>query len=48
MVVAGSASLPAAFGVPSYLKKMPSNTVRLGVIGVRGIGWANTQAFKND
>ena len=46
LVVAGSASIPAAFSIPAYIKKIPSNTIRIGVIGVRGIGWSNTQAFK--
>ena len=46
MVLAGSASIPAAFSIPAYIKKMPSNTIRLGAIGLKGIGWANTQSFK--
>jgi len=46
LVVAGSVSIPASFSIPAYIKKMPSGTVRLGAIGIRGIGWANTQAFK--
>jgi predicted dehydrogenase len=46
LAIAGTLSLPEAFSIPNYIKKMPSNTVRLGAIGVKGIGWANIQAFK--
>ena len=46
LVVAGSYAIPTVFSIPAYIKKMPSGTIRIGVIGVKGIGWANTQAFK--
>jgi predicted dehydrogenase len=46
LAVAGTLGLEPILAAPAYLKKMPSTTLRLGAIGLRGIGWGNINAFK--
>lgn len=47
-IVVGSSLVPLQqlVGAPAYLKNLPSKTVRLAAIGVKGIGWGNIQSFK--
>jgi predicted dehydrogenase len=42
----GISSLEQSIGVPAYLKKLPSQTIQAGFIGLKGIGWSNLNAFK--
>jgi predicted dehydrogenase len=46
LATAGSFSVTSAMGIPAYIRKMPSQTLRLGFIGLKGMGWGNLNAFK--
>jgi len=45
---AGTIGIEQTIASPTYIKKLSSSTLRLGAIGLRGIGWANINAFKKN